>query len=261
MAKNLKHRTVNIRTVFISFVIGAGYWFVDGLIDDLVFRHQPFVKSLFPTEPHELWMRSSITCLLVICYFCIKSLADKFQKSAVINRKSIIINRKTVLTAVGFALLYWFFEGSVHNALFFDEPGFQSLFPKNSHELWMRSFVFCLIIIFSIYIHSAITGLQGSKEEFRAIADYTYDWESWIGADGRTLWINPAVERMTGYTAEECLAMTDYHLALIHKDERKQMAEAFKRASEGTSENDLPFRIVHKDRSIVWAAISWQAFL
>ena len=27
---------------------------------------------------------------------------------------------------------------------------------------------------------------------FQAIANYTYDWESWIGSDGRPRWINPA---------------------------------------------------------------------
>ncbi|MEO8377780.1 MAG: diguanylate cyclase, partial [Candidatus Sumerlaeota bacterium] len=33
--------------------------------------------------------------------------------------------------------------------------------------------------------------LRVSEERFRAIANYTYDWESWIGVDGETLWVNP----------------------------------------------------------------------
>jgi PAS domain S-box-containing protein len=36
-----------------------------------------------------------------------------------------------------------------------------------------------------------------SAERFRAVADYTYDWENWIGVDGKLLWVNPAVERIT----------------------------------------------------------------
>ena len=32
---------------------------------------------------------------------------------------------------------------------------------------------------------------------FRAIADYTDDWESWHSPEGRLLWVNAAVERMT----------------------------------------------------------------
>src|SRR5690606_29842322 len=40
---------------------------------------------------------------------------------------------------------------------------------------------------------------------FRAVADYTTDWESWHAADGRLVWVNPAVERLTGYSVAECL--------------------------------------------------------
>jgi PAS domain-containing protein len=39
---------------------------------------------------------------------------------------------------------------------------------------------------------------------FRAVADYTYDWESWHAPDGRLVWVNPAVERITGYSVAEC---------------------------------------------------------
>ncbi len=46
-------------------------------------------------------------------------------------------------------------------------------------------------------------------EYFRQIADYTYDWESWISNAGEVLWVNEAVERFTGYTPDDCVAMGD----------------------------------------------------
>jgi PAS domain-containing protein len=49
--------------------------------------------------------------------------------------------------------------------------------------------------------------LAESEERFRAIADYTYDGESWIGPDGRPLWSSPAVERLTGWSVTECLSL------------------------------------------------------
>ena len=171
MAKSSKHKTINIRTVFISFVIGAGYWFIEGLAHYLIFRRQPFVKSLFPTEPHELWMRSFIACLLMICWLYVKHLMNKQQESGAVNRKSIIINRKTVLTAVGFALLYWFFEGTMHNIIFPGESWLKHLFPVDSHELWMRSFVFCLIVVFSLVIHGAIARLHESRNFLQTVVD------------------------------------------------------------------------------------------
>ena len=50
---------------------------------------------------------------------------------------------------------------------------------------------------------------------FRAVADYTYDWESWHGPDGRPIWVSLAVERITGYSVADCLAMEEYPLAMI----------------------------------------------
>lgn len=97
-----------------------------------------------------------------------------------------------------------------------------------------------------------------AREAFRAIADCTYDWESWVGPQGETRWVNPAVERMTGYAVAECLALADYPLALVHPDDRAALREALAGAARGTSGNDLEFRIQRRDGSVAWGAMSWQ---
>lgn len=96
-------------------------------------------------------------------------------------------------------------------------------------------------------------------ESLRAIADDTYDWESWIAPDGTTLWVNPAVERMTGHTVDECLAMSGYPLPMVHPDDRDRIAAVLRSALAGSAGNDLEFRIVHKDGSERWLAMSWQS--
>ncbi len=100
--------------------------------------------------------------------------------------------------------------------------------------------------------------LMQSGERFRTIADYTSGWESWIGSDGRPCWINPAVSTLTGYDVDECLAMDDYPLLIIHADDRAGMEERFNAALAGSSEDDVTFRIQRKDGSIAWMAASWQ---
>lgn len=97
-----------------------------------------------------------------------------------------------------------------------------------------------------------------SGERFHAIADYTYDWESWIGPDGRPRWINAAVERFTGWSAAECMDMVEYPLPLIHEADRQRMAAQLQTASAGASANDVEFRVVQKGGAEVWAAASWQ---
>ena len=52
--------------------------------------------------------------------------------------------------------------------------------------------------------------------------------------------------------------MSDYPGVVIFEQDRKRMVKAFKSALEGSSGNDIEFRIVRKDGKIVWAAMSWQ---
>lgn len=100
--------------------------------------------------------------------------------------------------------------------------------------------------------------LRETEERFRAIADYTYDWETWVGVDGKARWINRAVKRMTGYTVGECLSMPDYPLGLVHPKDREEIARHLEGAARGSEGNDITFRILRRDGSTCWAAVSWQ---
>lgn len=96
---------------------------------------------------------------------------------------------------------------------------------------------------------------------FRAIADSTYDWETWVGSDGQTRWINPAVERFTGFSVSECLVMPNYPLCLVYPADRASITEALRSAAQGSAGNDLELRITHRDGSVRWAAMSWQSLI
>ena len=97
-----------------------------------------------------------------------------------------------------------------------------------------------------------------AEHRFRAIADYTYDWESWHGADGRLIWVNRAVERLTGYDAAECLTMPDYPLPMIVAEDRRRMTDLLAGAAGGSSGNDVEFRVQPRQGGRVWVAVSWQ---
>jgi len=94
---------------------------------------------------------------------------------------------------------------------------------------------------------------------FRLIAEYTYDWEAWVDASGVARWINPAVERITGYRVDECLSWSDYPLALAYEEDRPLLSRVLDEARAGGSGNDVEFRVRQKDGELRWVAISWQA--
>jgi len=107
-------------------------------------------------------------------------------------------------------------------------------------------------------IQARVNELEASEWRFRTIADYTYSWESWFGTEGELKWVNPAVQRMTGYTPEECMTMPDYPLTLVHEDDRDLIQHMLQQAGGGHSGQDLEFRVQSRNNSIVWVSTSWQ---
>lgn len=105
----------------------------------------------------------------------------------------------------------------------------------------------------------AIEKLERNEERFKALADYAYDMECWIGEDGQLLWVNPAIERTVGYTVDEAFAMTEFPLQLVDKDDRSIAEEQMQgMLLHGTSGSDFEVRLRHKDGRVVWSSTSWQ---
>jgi two-component system sporulation sensor kinase C len=102
--------------------------------------------------------------------------------------------------------------------------------------------------------------LRDSHERFMAVADYTYDWESWINEKGEVVWVNLAVEQHTGYTVQECLQMPHYPLPMIAPEDCDTINRILFDALNGVSGNDIEFRIKTKDNVVKWFAVSWQPF-
>jgi PAS domain S-box-containing protein len=101
--------------------------------------------------------------------------------------------------------------------------------------------------------------LKQSEERFRAIADYTYDWENWIDPEGKLTWTNPAVERITGYTLEEYLNHPDRIGLVVVEEDRERVRDLIEKGlKQRISGNDIPFRILRKDGTIRWVAESFQ---
>ena len=78
---------------------------------------------------------------------------------------------------------------------------------------------------FSRRTPKAVETISVDDSQFRAIADYTYDWESWHSPDGPLIWVNRAVERMTGRSVTECATMKDYPLPIVVAEDRDRVAK------------------------------------
>ncbi|HEY4804760.1 MAG TPA: EAL domain-containing protein [Paraburkholderia sp.] len=99
--------------------------------------------------------------------------------------------------------------------------------------------------------------LRENEEKFRAIADCTVNWEIWWSPEGKPRWINSAVEQYIGYTVDECMAMNDFACTVIYPGDVAHVAPKFRGAQHGSRGDNLEFRCVRKDGSLMWLSASW----
>ena len=102
--------------------------------------------------------------------------------------------------------------------------------------------------------------LRESEEKFRAVANYTYDWEIWEDPEGSCLYCSPSCERVTGYLPEAFMAESGLLERLIHPEDLQQWKahhakvhyDQEARKTRNGCANEIEFRILHRDGEVRW---------
>ncbi len=118
-----------------------------------------------------------------------------------------------------------------------------------------------LIGTFNLMAESVRFNVERAHENearFHAIADYTHDLEFWLSPEGKLLWVNPSVERMLGYSVDECMSKMHFPVDIIHPEDRTAADFQLRHALRGTSGQGYTFRVCCKDGGHFWAVVNWQ---
>ncbi len=96
--------------------------------------------------------------------------------------------------------------------------------------------------------------LRAREDRYRTVADFTYDWEFWVGPDGKFLWVAPSCKRVTGYSAEEFMEDVSLFHNIIYPDDRDMMMRHTSDSlrHEQDMSFSLDFRIVRRDGEVRW---------
>ena len=89
-------------------------------------------------------------------------------------------------------------------------------------------------------------------EAFRLIADFTYDWELWLGPAREILYVSPSCERISGYRPESFLADPGLLTAIVHPDDRAAFAHHLEHELHHPEPLSLEFRIVTRTGEERW---------
>jgi len=86
---------------------------------------------------------------------------------------------------------------------------------------------------------------------YRTVADFTYDWEYWIGSDGNLLYVSPSCERITGYKAKHFIKNPTLLKKIIIKEDQKEWINQHSGPKRDTP-HELQFRIQTKNGEERW---------
>ena len=106
-------------------------------------------------------------------------------------------------------------------------------------------------------INNRISALSESESRFHAIANFTYGWESWLNIDGKLIWINPSVLRVTGYSQEECMSMENFPSCLAVEEDVESVQLACDAALHGSKGEYFEFQLRRKNGNIIWLIVYW----
>jgi PAS domain S-box-containing protein len=100
--------------------------------------------------------------------------------------------------------------------------------------------------------------LWESEERFRLAAEFTHDWEYWIGPDGQYRFVSPSCQRITGYRPSEFLDDPGLLDRLVHAEDRP-IWQAHREAEKAQGEvHSVDFRIRTRQGAERWIAHACQ---
>lgn len=94
--------------------------------------------------------------------------------------------------------------------------------------------------------------MRRSEQRYRTVADYTYDWEYWVGPDEQWLYCSPSCERITGYPAQYFLDDPAFLAQITHPDDRLLLTHHLAEIENPSQVENVDFRIIHRDGTIRW---------
>ncbi len=101
--------------------------------------------------------------------------------------------------------------------------------------------------------------LLTSEEKYRTVADYTYDWEYWIGPDLGLIYCSPACQRITGYSAEEFIDNSALLVDITYPEDRAQRDHHQGSVTAMTAlPHEQEFRIITRGGDVRWIAHACQ---
>ena len=90
------------------------------------------------------------------------------------------------------------------------------------------------------------------EQNYRTVADYTYDWEYWSNMDGTLEYVSPSCQRISGYSVQQFKENPGLLRKIIVQEDKNHWKAHRHKAEKQSRPGQLQFRIQRKDGEIRW---------
>ncbi len=104
--------------------------------------------------------------------------------------------------------------------------------------------------------------LEESEERYRILADYSPEWQYWLGTRGKYLYVSPGCEAISGYPPQAFMDDAGLMRDIVHPDDRAIWEHHWREVNAGQHEEAhtfLEFRIVTRQGEVRWIEHQCQA--
>jgi len=92
-----------------------------------------------------------------------------------------------------------------------------------------------------------------AEEKYRTLADFTYDCETWIGPDGKFIYVSPSFNVITGYNVEELMNDPTFLMKIVHPEDREIIERHYQDTlNESNKKCSFDFRIISASGELRW---------
>ncbi|MDP2796941.1 MAG: PAS domain-containing protein, partial [Methanoregula sp.] len=219
------------KIIQIGLGIALFWWVLESAIHVVVFSTGTFIQQLVSPDPHELWMRT-LTFGLIIAFGICAQISFNRQKRAeedvrkthaeldqIFPTAAEVKNYKILLIGLGIALVWWVLESAIHVVVFNEGTFIQQVFFPDSHELWMRTLIFGLIITFGIWAQilfnrqkQAEMAVRKAHAELDQIFQTAADGMRVVDKDFNILLVNDTFLELAGMNRDEVAGRKCYEV-------------------------------------------------
>lgn len=156
-------------------------------------------------------------------------------------------------------ILFWIVDSLVDTLIFSEGNLYQQLFYPEPVEIYIRVSVWCIFIVFSVYVHSITSGhkkakeaLRESESQFRTLIEHSIQGII-LHRDGKPLFVNQAYVDMFGYdTADDILGLDKIDTLIAPHDRKRVVQYRDARIRGEFAPNRYELQGVRKDGSLIW---------